>query len=76
MVRITERLTLSTSRPSGKQQIRQCCGKAISLLSIHVNYVIYIKHRLPRTSILAVSDHRPHTLLITYAQVEKPMLNS
>jgi len=29
MVRITERLTLSTSRPSGKQQTRQCSGKAI-----------------------------------------------
>jgi len=75
MVRIRERLTLSNSRSSGKQQIRQSVAKLFSHHNIDVNYVIYVKYRLWHMSILAVSDYRPHTLLITYAQVEKPMLN-
>jgi len=50
-------------------------AKLFSHHNIDVNYVTYVKNRLPRMSILVVSDHRPHTLLITYAQVEKPMLN-
>jgi hypothetical protein len=76
MVRITERLTLCNSRPSGKQQITQCCGKAILTPQNYVSYVTYIEHKLPCMSRLAVCDHRPHTLLITYSLEEKPMPNS
>jgi len=74
--RITERLTLSTSDPQANNRLDSAVAKLFLPLNIHVNYIIYVKRRLPRMSVLAVSDHRPHTPLITYAQVEKPILNS
>jgi len=59
MLRITERPTLCNSRPSGTQQIRQCCGIAILSPQNSCKLCNILRTQAPRMSILAVSDHRP-----------------
>lgn len=73
MLRIIERLTLCKSRPSGKHQIRQCCGKAI--LTPQYSCKLCNIRQTQAVTYVCSGSKRSQTL-ITYAQVEKPMLNS